>query len=164
MISFLLEHAYGLCLLVWGLPKVFVYPSRLLALVLRHSSHRKSFAAERVGQQTLQRLDFVPSALLCCLDDTRLEPTHILVDGRPVNGSPVHLTVGSRTSKRVRCHLPCLLDLFAKFSRHERPNGSRLTFVRDDVVGNAIPLRSITERHSLFPFSFARNLIGRPCG
>jgi hypothetical protein len=28
----------------------------------------------------------------------------------------------------------------------------------------AIPIRSITERPSLFPFSFARNPIGRPCG
>jgi hypothetical protein len=29
---------------------------------------------------------------------------------------------------------------------------------------HAIPIRSITERHSLFPFSFARNPIDRPCG
>ncbi len=32
------------------------------------------------------------------------------------------------------------------------------------LSGDATPIRPITERPSLFPFSFARNLIGRPCG
>src|SRR5712692_8562505 len=29
---------------------------------------------------------------------------------------------------------------------------------------HAIPIRSLTERRSLFPFSFARNPLGHPCG
>jgi hypothetical protein len=81
MVTSLLERAYGLCLLVWDIPDVLVYPSCLFALVFRHSSHGKGFAAKRVGQQALQSVDFAPSAFLCCLDDTRLEPTHIAVDG-----------------------------------------------------------------------------------
>ena len=82
----------------------------------------------------LQGLHLTPSAFLCCLDDTRLEPTHIAVSCRPVHLVPFHLTVGGRTSKRVRCHLLCLLCLLIKFSRQERPNGSLLAFAQDDVA------------------------------
>src|SRR2546421_4855142 len=117
VIASLLERLYSLCLLFWSIPNVFVYSRGGLALVFRHSSHGKGFATERVGQQVLQGLHLTPSAFLCCLDDTRLEPTHIAVSCRPVHLVPFHLTVGGRTSKRVRCHLLCLLCLLIKFSR-----------------------------------------------
>src|SRR5258708_39958195 len=48
----------------------------MLALVFRHSSDGQRFATKRVGQQALQGFHLVPLAFLCCLDDTRLEPTH----------------------------------------------------------------------------------------
>jgi len=57
-----------------------------------------------MGQQMLQYFYFVPSACLCRLDDTRLEPTDVLID------FSVNLFVGDRTSQRFRCcHLLCLL-------------------------------------------------------
>ena len=59
----LLERAYSMCLLVWRIPDFLVYPSRLLALVFRHSSYGKGFAAKRVGQQTLQELVLCPICL-----------------------------------------------------------------------------------------------------
>src|SRR6266516_2809132 len=164
MISSLLERVDGLCLLFWSIPNVFVYSRGVLALVFRHSSHGKGFATERVGQQVLQGLYLTPSAFLCCLDDTRLEPTHIAVSCRPVRLVPFHLTVGGRTSKRVRCHLLCLLCLLIKFSRQERPNGSLPAFAWDTVVCRPHPYPLHYEWPSLSPFSSARNPIGRPCG
>jgi hypothetical protein len=74
------------------------------------------------------------------LDDTRLEPPHVPMSLVPVNGLPVYWFAGSRTSKgfsrgsRRCCHLLCLLWWFASLSRHERPRGSLLTFVRSNVA------------------------------
>ncbi len=81
MVASLLERLYGLCLLFWSIPHVFIYSRGVLALVFRHSSDGKGFATKRVGQQALQGFHLVPPAFLCCLDDTRLEPTHIAVNG-----------------------------------------------------------------------------------
>src|SRR5262249_28748008 len=53
-----------------------------------------------------------------------LEPTHSLVSFLPLNGMPLHHSVGSRTSSRCCRHLLCLLSPFAKRSRKERPDGS----------------------------------------
>ena len=82
----------------WVVPGDAVHPGRAFALVLRHSSHGKGFAAERVGQQVLQGFDLAPPAGLCCLHDTRLEPTHVLADSPPVDGVPVHRVAGGCTS------------------------------------------------------------------
>src|SRR3712207_7324715 len=57
---------------------------RSFALIFRHSPHGKRFAAKRVGEQALQGFNLTPSAFLSCLHDTRLEPTHVLVDVLPV--------------------------------------------------------------------------------
>src|SRR5690349_17725632 len=46
MVTSLLERLYGLCLLFWSIPNVFVYSRGDLALIFRHSSHGKGFAAE----------------------------------------------------------------------------------------------------------------------
>src|SRR6266496_271971 len=46
MVASLLERVYGLCLLLWSIPHVLVSSRGGLALVFRHSSHGKSFAAE----------------------------------------------------------------------------------------------------------------------
>jgi hypothetical protein len=81
MISSLLERLYSVCLLFWRIPDLSVDSRRIFALVFRHSSYGKNFPAERVGEQMLQGFHFAPSAFLCCLDDTRLEPTHIAVNG-----------------------------------------------------------------------------------
>src|SRR5262249_14817525 len=43
---------------------------------------------------------------LCRLDDTRLEPTHVLIDCSPVDGRPVDLFVGDRTSLCFHCCHP----------------------------------------------------------
>src|SRR5215469_17009731 len=48
------EPGDGVDLLTWSVPNDCVHSWGVLALVFRHSSDGKSFAAERVGQQTLQ--------------------------------------------------------------------------------------------------------------
>jgi hypothetical protein len=63
-----------------------------------------------------------------CLHDTCLEPTHVAVNGFPVDVMPsLHTVVGSRTSW-VNCHLLCLLNRFALLSRERRPGGSLRAF------------------------------------
>src|SRR5579859_2113243 len=79
----------------------------------------------------------------------------------PVNGMPVHLCVGSRTSHCFCRHLLWLLTRLDKFFRYETPGGSQLAFARNAV---AIPIRLITRRPSLFPPSYTRRPIGSPCG
>ncbi len=62
------------------------------------------------------------TARLCCLHDTRLEPTHNGVDLLPVDGMPVRLVAGDRTSRCCHCcHLLCLLNRCANLSRDTRP-------------------------------------------
>jgi len=100
---------------------------------------RQALATKRVGQQVLQGLDLAPSALLCCLHDTGLEPPHIAFDVMPAYGMPFSCFVGGCTRRTLRpsvwvggCSLICFssFDRFAKFSRVERPNGSLLAFAR----------------------------------
>ena len=152
--------AGGLCSLVaasgvWpflcfpGFPEDFIDARGVLPLVFCHSSYGKSLAAERVGQQVLQGLHLVPLTFLRCLNDTRLQPTHVLVGGRPGDGVPAFLVVGGCTSsrmvsgvpplRRVCRHLRSPLSQFAKRSRDERPDGSRLAFARDPVAWRLNP-------------------------
>jgi hypothetical protein len=56
------------------------------------------FAAERVGQQPLQGFRLVMPATLCCLHDTRLQPSYVTLDNRPIDAVP--RCVG-------RCTCPC---------------------------------------------------------
>ncbi len=50
MIVPLSQRVDGIDLLLWSVPDNPVHSWRVFALVLRHSSDGKSFAAERVGQ------------------------------------------------------------------------------------------------------------------
>ena len=49
------------------------------------------FGGKRVGEQALKGLHLSPSAPLCRLHATRLEPTHNRMGVVPVDGMPVHL-------------------------------------------------------------------------
>ena len=111
-------------------------------------SYSKSFAAERVGQQVLQGLYLVPLTGLRCLNDTRLQPTHRLVDRLPWDGMPVCREVGGSTSRRVRRHVHRPLHRFFKVSRPSTPQGSLPAFASGDV---ATRIRPATGRPSLFP-------------
>src|SRR5437763_1446068 len=75
---------------------------RPFPLVLRHSSHGERFRTARVGEQVLEGTHLPPPALLYCLHDTGLKPTHGLVDSPPINRMPVHRVVGGRTSNHLR--------------------------------------------------------------
>jgi hypothetical protein len=97
MVVPLSERIDGVDLLVWSVPCHLVYSWGVLALVFRHSSHRKGFAAKRVGQEPLQGFHLAPSLFLSCLDDTCLEPTHVVIGRLPVNGMPVGHCVERRT-------------------------------------------------------------------
>ena len=92
-----------------------------------------------MGEQVLQCLDLAPLAFLSRLHDTGLEPTHVLVDLLPVDGVPVDLRMGGRTSRKYCRHLPCLLGRFVKLSRGERPDGSLLAFARRDLAWERNP-------------------------
>ena len=89
MISPLPERVDGIDLLVWSIPDNHVYPWSMFALVFRHSSYSKCFAAKRVSQEPLQGLPLAPSLFLSRLDDACLKPTHVVIGGLPVNGMPV---------------------------------------------------------------------------
>jgi hypothetical protein len=56
------------------------------------------------------------TAVLHNLHDTRLEPSHGGLSGRPVNGRPVQLIAGKRTGQIGR-HLHSSLKRLIKFSR-----------------------------------------------
>src|SRR5262245_43924494 len=84
-VASLLHLVYGhpLCFRVF--PGDFINSRSVLAWVCCPSSDSKGFAAERVGQQVLQGLHLVPLTGLHCLNDTRLQPTHVLMDRFPWN-------------------------------------------------------------------------------
>src|SRR6266702_8587853 len=82
------------------------------------------------------------------MNDTRLQPTHVLVDRFPWDGMPVRRDVGDSTSRRFRRHLHRLLDRFLKVSRSSTPQGSQPACASGDV---ATRIRPATGRHSLFP-------------
>jgi len=144
----LLHLVYGHPLTCRVFPGDFIDSRSVLALVFCHSSHSKGFAAERVGEQVLQGLHLVPRASLRCLNDTRLQPTHRLVDRLPWNGMPVCRGVGDSTSRVFRRHVHRPLHRFVKFSRPSTPQGSLPACASGDV---ATRLRPMTGRHALFP-------------
>src|SRR5947209_9628395 len=95
-------------------------------------------------------MNLAPPTFLCCLHDTRLEPTHDAMSLLPLDGMPLHLFVGGCTSRQLNgcrlgglfllCrHLPCLLSRLANLSRAERPDGSLPTFVGGDVAAQLNP-------------------------
>ena len=104
-------------------PYDLIYPWCCTTLVLCHSFHRKSFAAKRAGQQVLQSFHLAPFTFLCCLHNTRLEPTHGAVGRFPINVMPSFHKVGGCTSLFNR-HLLFLLERFIKLACDERPCGS----------------------------------------
>lgn len=59
---------------------------------------------------------------VCRLHDTPLEPTHNRMGFVPIDGMPVHIVAGDRTSRCCHCcHLLCLRDRFTMVSRDARP-------------------------------------------
>jgi len=115
------QRSDGRCFLFGGVPDDLIHSRCPFALVFRHSSHGKGFAAERVGQEPLQSFHLAIASRLCCLHDTGLQPTHSLVHVLPVNGMPLDLTAGGRTSRGFCHHLLVLLNQFDNSSREERP-------------------------------------------
>src|SRR5215470_3831942 len=150
-IAFLLHLVYGHPLLLRVFPEDFIDARSVLALVLCHSSHSTSLAAKRMGQQVLQGLHLVPLPGLHCLNDTRLQPMHMLIDLFPWNGMPVRGDVGSSTSRRFRRHLHRPLDRFLKVSRSSTQQRSQPAFASGDVAtrippttgGHSLPLTPI---------------------
>src|SRR5262245_27972836 len=130
MVVALPQFLQGAGFLRWGVPENAVHPWGLPAIVFRHPSDSKSFAAERVGQEMLQGSYLAPSARLHCLHNTRLEPPHRAVYGIPIDGMPCDRCVGKCTSPCGHGrHLPSLLWRVAKMSCDERPAGCQTAFV-----------------------------------
>src|SRR5215813_10691041 len=150
-----LHLVYGHSFAFRVFPEDFIDARGVLALVFCHSSYGKSLAAERMGQQVLQGLHLVPLTGLRCLNDTRLQPTHRLVDRLPWDGMPVCREVGGSTSRRVRRHLHRPLDRFLKVSRPSTPQGSLPACASGDV---ATRIRPATGRPSLFPTPYPHRL------
>ena len=71
------ERIDGVDLPVGSIPDNFIHAWGVFALVFRHASHGKGFAAKRMGQEPLQGFDLAPSLFLSCLDDAGLKPTHV---------------------------------------------------------------------------------------
>jgi len=135
MVSSLPQRIDSRRFLAWGVPSDLVHSRCVLPLIFCHSFDGNCLPAKRMGEQMLQRFHFAPSALLRCLDNTGLQPTHVRVGRSPVDGLPVHLLMGNRTSSLLLCrHLLYLLRRFFKRSCHERPSGSLLACARGAVV------------------------------
>jgi len=100
LVASLSQPTYGRRFLCGRVPGHSVHARCPFALVFRHPSHGKGFAAERMGQQVLQGFDLAESAFLPRLHDTCLEATHVPLDLIPVDLMPV-LVVGGRTSSRI---------------------------------------------------------------
>ena len=105
-----LHLVYGHSFAFRVFPEDFIDARGVLALVFCHSSYGKSLAAERMGQQVLQGLHLVPLTGLRCLNDTRLQPTHRLVDRLPWDGMPVCRKVGGSAAEEsaVICIAPLI--------------------------------------------------------
>ena len=142
-----LHLVYGHSFAFRVFPEDFIDARSVLALVFCHSSHGKSLAAIRVGQQVLQGLHLVPLAFLRCLNDTGLQPPHSLVDRFPSNGMPVCRGVGGSTSRVFHRHLQRPLSWFSRFSRSSTPQRSQPAFASGNV---STRIRPATGRHSLF--------------
>jgi|HubBroStandDraft_2_1064218.scaffolds.fasta_scaffold70455_1 hypothetical protein len=104
-------------LLFWCVPDFLVHTSGFLAIVFRHPSNCKNFAAIRVSQQALQGSHLAPSADLRCLRDTHLESANVALDGLPINGISFRRFARDRTNGGSHRHPLCLLCRFALFSR-----------------------------------------------
>src|SRR5258708_13132668 len=88
-----------------------VHPRSATSSIFRHSPDGKKLAAERVGEQMLQGSHLVPSALLRCLYDTRLEPTHIRFYGPPVDILPLELRDRVFVANRTNAAFPSYSNL-----------------------------------------------------
>src|SRR5438445_10935222 len=108
---------YCLCFLLGCVPNFLVHTGGFLAIVFRHSSNGKNFAAIRVGQQALQGSHPAPSACLRCLHDTHLEAANVAVDGLPVYGVPFLRFACNRTNSLRWRHLLCLMSRLSTFLR-----------------------------------------------
>jgi hypothetical protein len=119
-----------------------------------------------VGQQALESFHFPSFAFLLCLHNTRLEPPHFSVDFLPVNGIPVLLVVGNRTSmvfcfQWFRCrHL--LVSFGGSSNSLVMKDRMEVCSLSRGVIlsGDATPVCPITGQLSLFPSSFARHPMG----
>ena len=138
-----------------GAPDFSVHSRRSFALIVRHSFHGQGFAGKRAGQQPLQGFHLAPTAFLSGLDDTRLQPSDLTFTVSPVESVPTR-------SPCRRMHTRIALRSFAVSSCE----GSASFLVTNDPLevcpfarrsDVATPIRSITERPSLFPASSARH-------
>src|SRR2546425_1356980 len=120
VIPTLAQWVYGGGLLFRRVPQDAVYTGGPCALVFRHPFDRQDCGRKRVGEQTLESLHCPPSASLCRLHETCLEPTHQGVGVVPVDGVPGHFPVGDRTGLSGR-HLLGLLPRWIQVSRDARP-------------------------------------------
>ena len=120
----------------------------VLPLICRHALDGTRLAAARGGQQVLQGFALAPAAFLRCRHETGLEPTHVVMGGRPGDGVPASLGVGGGTSRRmvsgvtrlaVSAVIGCPSSRCAKRSRDARPDGSRLAVARDHVAWRLNP-------------------------
>ena len=152
----------ALCLDAGVLHTFSVHSRRSLALIVRHPFHGQGFAGKRAGQQPLQGFHLAPAAFLCCLDDTRLQPSDLTFTLSPVQSVPkwspcrrMHTRIDPRSFAISSC------EGSTSFLVTNDPLEVCPFARRGDV---ATPIRSITERPSLSPASSARHPLSVPCG
>ena len=110
---------------------------------------------------------------LCRLDNTRLQPTHILINFAPPDAMPV-IYVGNRTGFCLICrHLLVFPSQFYEFSRQLRPSGSlplsrRLIFqtvsasLQNGVRFLPFPIPATSSAPLTTCFPLARKITGFP--
>ena len=142
-------------------PRVFACPSFSVTRL-----HGQGFAAERVGEQSLQGFHLAPPARLYCLHDTRLEPTHHR--GRPCASQMACQSIACvgephQQDKLPSSALPPVVgwpnSLVMRDPMEVCPLSRGVMSLR-----RATPIRPITGRPSLSPSSSTRRPIGAPCG
>jgi hypothetical protein len=107
-------------------------------------------AAKGVREKTLQCFDLAPSLLLRSLNDTYLEPTHVVFTGIPIDGMPVGHLVDWRGIRARFCwseffrHLLSFLEsVYGTILVSLRPSGSGPAFTGGGRTPLSIPLTSI---------------------
>lgn len=107
-------------------PSDLVHTRGVLALVFSHPFDRECSAAKRVGEQPLQGSRLIVMTHLCCLDNTRLQPSYLMVNGDPIDVVPRHVRGCTRECCCTICFPSVKKVLHTLLSRETTKTSARL--------------------------------------
>jgi hypothetical protein len=108
-VSVTFEVDCGLEFLSVSSPSYVIYTGRFSAPICCYPMHGQQPGRLRVSQQPLQRLRLAVSACLCCLGNTRLQPSNLHLLSLCYNGSATSLARIDQTDVGISSALPLAL-------------------------------------------------------